>query len=202
MIRFFPSAEPSSFDRLVRQPGRAWLKTHSTGRPRNYWWRIWEDVANAFDDKCAYAAMELSAPGTIDHFISVDENRRLAYEWKNYRYATGWINSSKQTLRAGEVLDPFLVRAGWFEILLPSCQLVRTRRCPRKYRARADTMLTRLHLGHDERVVRYRRKWLEEYERQKITFERLMQAAPLVALAVKKREQRRARLHPRAPRAV
>ena len=46
----------------------------------------------------------LDLDGTVDHFLSTDQRRDLAYEWTNYRYATGWLNSSKQTLDQ-EILD-------------------------------------------------------------------------------------------------
>ena len=168
MIRCRLAPQPRGFQARVRQPDRAWLKKHRTGRPPPYWLNAWEDVANAFEDRCAYTAMWIGAPGTVDHFVSVDEKRRLAYEWSNYRYAAGWINSSKSKLSSRDIIDPFVVGKGWFEILLPSCQMVRTRRCPKKFRVRADNMLNRLHLGHDERVVRYRRHWIEQYDRKKI----------------------------------
>src|SRR5204862_6453922 len=119
------------------------------------------------------------------------EERRPAYEWSNYRYAAGWINSSKSKLSSRDIIDPFVVGKGWFEILLPSCQMVRTRRCPKKFRTRADNMLNRLHLGHDERVVRYRRHWLEQYDRKKIPLSDLDQKAPLLAEAVRKRDASR-----------
>ena len=33
--------------------------------------------------------------GTVDHFLPVDADESLAYEWATYRFAAGWINSSK-----------------------------------------------------------------------------------------------------------
>lgn len=132
--------------------------------------------------------MFLSAPGTVDHFVSIKENRGLAYEWSNYRYASGWINSRKQALRSGEVLDPFHVGDDWFELLLPSLQLRVSERCPPKQRALAENTLVALGLRDDERVLRYRREWLVEYERGEIDLDYLARKAPLLARAVQQWE--------------
>jgi len=104
----------------------------------------------------------------------------------NYRFASAWINSSKQDLGSHEVLDPFEVMDDWFEIILPSLQLVLTNRVPPELRMRAERMLVRLHLGHDERIVRLRREWLQMYEEEELTLEGLAKKAPLIAAAVRR----------------
>ncbi len=133
--------------------------------------------------------MFLGAPGTVDHFVSIDEDRTLAYEWSNYRYASGWINSRKQALRSGEVLDPCQIGDDWFELLLPSLQLRVSARCPRGQRALAENTLKALGLRDDERVIRYRREWLVEYERGEIDLDYLARKAPLIARAVQQWEE-------------
>lgn len=127
--------------------------------------------------------------GTVDHFVSWDEDPTLAYEWSNYRYASGWINSSKKNLTSTQLLDPFEVGEDWFEILLPSLQLVGTRKIPAKYRNRAETMLTRLGLRDDERILRQRREWYRLYQENKLTLDGLRVLAPLIAKAVEKQLQ-------------
>src|SRR5262249_20103625 len=129
---------------------------------------------------------------TVDHFVSGDEDRTLLYEWKNLRYASASINSSKGALRAEEVLDPFDVGDGWLEIRLPSCELVMTDRCPPEYRARAKTMLVRLGLGKGEDVVEYRLEWYRMYLEGELNLAGLERKAPLIARAVRE-EQARAR---------
>ena len=126
--------------------------------------------------------------GTVDHFVSCEEDRTRSYDWANYRYAAGWINSSKQALRSHELVDPFAVESGWFELLLPSLQLVITDRVPAAWRERAERMLVRLHLGHDERVVRQRREWYRMYQEGELTLDGLARKAPLIAAAVRKHE--------------
>lgn len=127
--------------------------------------------------------------GTVDHFVSWHEDPNLAYEWSNYRYASGWINSSKQNLTSAQLLDPFDVGEDWFEILLPSLQLVATKTIPTKYRKRAQTMLTRLGLRDDERILRQRREWYRLYQEKKLTLDGLRELAPLIATAVEKQQR-------------
>jgi hypothetical protein len=131
--------------------------------------------------------------GTVDHFVSCEVNRKLAYEWSNYRYCSAWINSSKQTAN-DDVLDPFDVQDGWFEIVIPGLQLVVTNRVPHSHQALAEATVERLHLRDDERVMRQRTEWLRMYRDRELTLEGLVKVAPLIAAAVIKH-----RIRPRDP---
>ena len=127
--------------------------------------------------------------GTVDHYLSCDNpaSRHLAYEWDNYRFASGWINSSKQTADAN-VLDPFEVADGWFSLLLPSLQLVlMEENIPIDQLERARYTLERLHLRDDERVIRQWREWYRMYQDGEITLDGLERKAPLIARAVRLR---------------
>jgi hypothetical protein len=126
--------------------------------------------------------------GTVDHYLSWQNHPAKAYDWENYRFADGWINSSKQGAD-DRVLDPYIVGEGWFEILLPSLQLVVTDRVPPEERGRAAYTLKRLHLRDDERVIRQRRMWLALYEQGELTLAGLAKGAPLIAAAVVKRDR-------------
>jgi hypothetical protein len=188
VIRFEASPTPDGFAERVAQPGNVWLAAHPTGRPPDHWNKqeFKGALAIAFRNLCAYSAM-YEPVGTVDHFVSCDEDRSKAYEWSNYRYASGWINSSKNSLRSQEVLDPFEVGDDWFEVILPSLQLVATDRVPLELVARARSMLERLHLGHDERVLRQRRMWYGLYQEGVLSLDGLARLAPLIARAVNKR---------------
>ncbi|MEY2840073.1 MAG: hypothetical protein RJB60_2372 [Pseudomonadota bacterium] len=184
--------EPANFDAQCRQKGRAWLLKNPKGvrkakRPKDFWSPFRPDLADAFANLCAYGAMH-EPNGTVDHFRPVNANEALAYEWQNYRYVTGWINSSKS--KRPKVLDAFQVKAGWFEVLLPSLQLVAVKaKIPVKLHALVDDTLRDLHLCDDERVLRQRREWLRLYEEGKLNFEGLSEMAPLIAAAVAKRDE-------------
>lgn len=187
MIRFAPGPKPPGFVEKVEVLGAAWLLEHPTGRPKDLWTPFKAQLAEIFRGLCAYSVM-YEPVGTVDHFVSCDEDRGRTYDWSNYRYASGWINSSKQNLRSSDVFDPFLVEDGWFEILLPSLQLVPTDAVPVALRAKADAVLRRLRLRDDERVLRQRREWYRMYQAGEITLEGLRRKAPLIALAVMKRD--------------
>lgn len=189
MIRFEPRPAPEQFKERVAERGAKWLAEHPEGRPQAFWLEFRSELADAFGSLCAYSAM-FEPVGTVDHFVSVHEDRARAYDWANYRFAAAWINSSKQALKSTQLIDPFVVINDWFELLLPSLQLVVTDRVPAEDRSRADFVLKRLHLGHDERVVRQRRAWLRMYEDGGLTLDELAKKAPLVAAAVRKREGR------------
>lgn len=184
-------SEPALFDERCRKKGLAWLQKNpkagrKTTRPKDFWSPFRPDLADAFSNLCAYGAM-FEPNGTVDHFMPVDADESLAYEWSNYRYVTGWINSSKS--KRAKVLDAFEVKSGWFEVLLPSMQLVAVKaNIPKRYHALVEQTLTDLHLCDDERIVRQRRMWLRMYEERKITLGGLRDMAPLIAAALEKRD--------------
>jgi hypothetical protein len=190
MIRVRRVPEPDAFTYDARPRALEWLarQNRELRRPRDFWSPFRLVLAEGFSNRCGYSAMYIP-DGTVDHFVSWDEDQALAYEWSNYRYATGWINSSKQNLTCTEILDPFDVEDDWFEILLPSLQLVATKNIPAKYRKRAETMLTRLGLRDDERILRQRREWYRLYQEKKLTLDGLHELAPLIAVAVEKQQQ-------------
>ncbi len=182
--------EPTDFDARCRQKGLQWLADHPKAtrkgkvRPRDYWSPFRQQLADAFSDLCAYGAM-YEPVGTIDHFEPVQTNEARAYDWDNYRFASAWINSSKSKRAA--VLDPLCVQQGWFEVILPSLQLVMVPdKIPAHLHALAEQTLADLHLRDDERVLRQRRAWLQKYEEGKLTLDGLREVAPLLAAAVEK----------------
>ncbi len=185
MIRFDPVAEPPDFEHKARRPGLAWLAANPLAqRPRDLWSRFKPALAEGFRHLCAYSAM-YEPVGTVDHFLSWKRFRERAYDWSNYRFASGWINSVKQTADS-EVLDPYEIRDGWFEILLPSLQLVVSDRVPAKIRPKAEHTLLRLRLRDDERVIRQRREWYRMYQSGELSLEGLRKKAPLIARAVER----------------
>lgn len=183
MIPVAPVPEPADFEERARRPGNAWLaENQGVKRPRDYWSPFRAVLADGFADRCGYTAMYIDM-GTIDHLRSFKTNPELAYEWSNYRYAASWINSAKKT---GDVLDPYEVGEGWFEVLLPSLQLVATDKVPPEHRALVERTLKHLPIAHDERVVRQRRSWYEKYKEGKLSLDGLRMHAPLIAAAVEK----------------
>ncbi len=189
MIPFTLQDEPPSFKARCRAPGKKWLERNPgyKNRPKDYWSQFEPELRKAFREMCGWCAMHIMR-GQVDHFIPVATLKKtgrdqLAYEWKNLRYIEAWINQKK---RDAEVLDPFVVQAGWFEISLPSLQLLPTDRIPEPYREVAFFTLNRLGPRDHEVVVRYREKWFSLYRGCKLTLEGLRRIAPLIAEAVER----------------
>ncbi len=192
MIRVEIKPEPPAFEERVRARGRRWLAENpAPRRPPAYWREVRAELEAAFEGRCAYTAMTPMAPATVDHFVSIDEDRRLAYEWDNYRYSNGWVNSSKSKLRSHEILDPCQIGDDWFEIVLPTYELRVTERCPEALRERARSMLRRLRLDHGPEVVPYRRCWHDLHQKG-LPLEELDKHAPLLARAIRKEQALRA----------
>jgi hypothetical protein len=181
--------EPPSFDIECRKPGNAWLGANPDGDPHSnpLWSRARNHLREAFHLRCGFLAMRIQR-GTVDHWLSVRSARELAYEWSNYRFVDGAINSAKKPSWEGKLVDPFEVETDWFEILLPSLQLALVADLEESLRARVEFTLDKLHLRHGEDVITLRREWLKLYETGKLTLEGLHEVAPLIARAVAKRD--------------
>ena len=186
MMRFDLQPEPATFDVRCRQRGKKWLADHPDyDRPHDYWSEFGQDLRQAFRGLCAYCAMWVMN-GQTDHFVPVamlkqQKQDLLAYEWDNYRYADGSLNGRKSK---HIVLDPFTVNDEWFEISLPSLQLLLTDKLPAEKREIAEFTVKQLGLQDGEVVVRCRREWFKLYQERKLTLEGLKDRAPLIARAV------------------
>lgn len=185
---------PSTFA-SVSQRGNDWLARNpaSTQRPPAYWREFNLDLGEGFKFLCGYMTL-WTTDGTVDHFVSIKEDRARAYDWDNYRYVAGWVNSSKQDVVSTEILDPYEVEEGWFEILLPTLELVVTSKVPPEKRARAEQTLKSLPIGRDARAIKRRGIYYDEYLKKKIDLAQLWKRAPLLAAAIEK--QQAARLTP------
>lgn len=192
MIRFACIQDPdwnAWFHAEVHTPGRQWLNENPERRPKDFWnhEKVQERVWTSFRMLCAYTAMYIGTSGEIDHFVSLHEDRNRAYDFDNYRYADPKFNRSKGKRRASELLDPFEVEDGWFEILIEAnFQLVLTDLCPEPFRGRAETMLDKLHLRDHRRLIDARRNWYEQWEKCGAPIDLLDKYAPLVARAIRK----------------
>jgi hypothetical protein len=186
VIRVAPSPEPANFHQNCRLRGNAWLAGDPNLQAKlpNHWRQFIPDLAAGFGNRCGYLVM-WDMNGTVDHFLGGPAHRNLAYEWSNYRYAAGWVNSSKKLLNQ-RVLDPFRVRDEWFEIDLASLHLRATPAIPPTFRARAAYTLTRLRLDHGPRVIQQRQTYYGFYQAGQMPLGQLEIMAPLLATAVRR----------------
>ncbi|HEX7837020.1 MAG TPA: hypothetical protein VF469_06125 [Kofleriaceae bacterium] len=101
---------------------------------------------DAYGQYCAYLAMRIeraTESPTVDHFVPKERGWRLVYEWSNYRLSAGCVNGAKG---AKDVVDPFKVRPGWFELDLDTFYVRRGASAPSAEHARIDETLTILNL--------------------------------------------------------
>lgn len=184
MIPVTKVRKPRGFDADVKTPGEKWLKDNpGAKRPKALWDSHTSHLAKGFGDRCGYAAMLDPTGGTVDHYRSFKNFPELAYEWDNYRFASGTMNSTKRNADES-VLDPYEVGEGWFEILLPSLQMRVTDAVPTKFRKKAEFTLKRLKLRDGERILRWRQSWYNMYCAGRLNLEGLREVAPLIAAAV------------------
>lgn len=183
MIPFMPKHQPSFFYEITTVRGQRWLERNklNNDRPEDYWSEHRDYLAECFRHLCAYAAIRIEK-GTFDHYLSCKNKRERAYDWFNYRYICGIINSSKQAIDE-EVLDPFEVKEGWFEVLLPSFELTLTNKLTdSNIRKRAELTILRLHLN--ENFIEPRKQWYNQFLTGKQSLSGLLCNAPLVGQAV------------------
>lgn len=189
MIRIEQSDPPDRFEEECRRPGAAWLTANLDGDPPSRFWRPFVmDLCRCFENRCGYSAM-WDLNGTVDHYLSRENHRQLAFEWSNFRYVSGWLNSSKQAIDQ-QVLDPFQVRDEWFEILLPSLVMRLTPCVPPSIRPAAEFTLRRLHLADGDRIYEQRRIYYDYFRTENKPVEWLEPFAPILATAVRRERVR------------
>jgi hypothetical protein len=193
MLRCYPTSEPDKFDAEVRKPGQAWLAANPDKPSSKYkaFWSNWEackeKLADSFQQRCAYTAMRIlpAQDGTIDHYLSKKNYPELTYEWSNYRYCKGYFNGLKLN-HDDHILDPFEVEDDWFEVQIPSLQLILTDKVPPELREKAEFTLRQLQLQDTKRIIDQRTEYYEDYLAGLVTLEKIERDAPLIAKAIRK----------------
>ena len=197
MIRVAKTRQPKGFKKDVETRGRTWLAANPAAVSADYpdYWRTAGNrkyvraLRVGFHERCGYTA-HLIDHGTVDHLYSKENHPTRTYQWSNYRYASSWINSAKKPQHDGRLLDPYEVRAGWFEVVLPSMQLVLNQaKIPARLLAKAQFTLDRLPIRDDERVVDYRASCYTQFKNSpdQITARQwLHREAPLIAEAIER----------------
>lgn len=202
MIQVRRPREPETFDARCRAEGKKWLKVNpvtSGKEPKDFWSQFEPELRTAFKNRCGWLAMWLPR-GQVDHYLSKhhpDPARRktqrpLSYEWTNLRYIDGEVNNRKRN-RDAEILDPYEVRDGWFQ-LNNILELEVTTACPKSKLPRAKFTIRHLGLDRGTSVIRLRQHLLATYEKElakgmdaDAAMEVLERDAPLMAEYVRAR---------------
>jgi hypothetical protein len=143
MIKVDPKAEPLWFHEDIRLKGDNILAelTGAPSRPRNgrkrsvvasaikdipakvlekpqnaIWRRAIPELRLLYKDTCAYLGARIYGDASVDHFRPVSKYQMHAYGLSNFRLSSSLVNTFKCDHE--DVLDPFLVQPGWFELTL------------------------------------------------------------------------------------
>lgn len=147
-----------------------------------------DDLMDAYEQYCAYLGMRLErATGspTVDHYIPKERDWRLVYEWSNYRLSASCVNGAKGTR---DVVDPFKVKPGWFELDLATYLVKRGAAAPARERVRIDETLPILNL---RQCVAQRGEYLTAYRAGKIDLANVTRYAPFIAAELRRQGQLR-----------
>lgn len=157
MIHVDPQPEPPGFDATVRKKGLASLarKGVSLYRPlppkttvEPHWRACLDDLYRSYRGQCAYLGVffeRVTGGGTVDHFVAKSAKPSLAYEWSNYRLACSIMNSRKRDYE--NVLDPFEIENGWFQLELVTGYVFPDRKLPAAMERKVQNTIDRLNLN-------------------------------------------------------
>lgn len=153
-------------------------------RKKNFWNRAAKELHAAYSGICAYTATYLPEQGSVDHFVPKTVDPSLAYEWRNYRLASGRVNSTKGNQTG--ILDPFGISDDWFEMDIPSCLLRSKSDLPQDLKARINGTINSLRLNADDYYVQERCNILMDYAKGEISLGFLKRRYPFLAKEVER----------------
>lgn len=206
MIPVSPAPVPPSFDAAVRDRGLRALaelvgepppKPRVKGRPfkkiaerredihpdklPDYWTDALDDLMEAYQRVCAYSCFRIhpvTGARSVDHMAPKSRAWDRVYEWSNYRLACGRLNARKRDFT--DVLDPFEVKDGWFEIEPVGFQVLPAEGLPPQTFEQVDSTITRLGLNDPPFLDERERHW-SNYIDGHVSFEILLEESPFVA---------------------
>ncbi len=126
--------------------------------------------------------MYLPEQGSVDHFLPKTTHPRLAYEWSNFRLASGRVNNSKSNLSG--ILDPFQIQDDWFYMDLPACLLRPNPALEKPLRKQIANTINSLRLNQDDNYVQDRCNILLDYARGDVSIGFLERRYPFLAREV------------------
>jgi hypothetical protein len=215
MIPVTPAQEPPSFNDKVRRPGLAAIGElvgelplePKPGRKRPkiaekredippdkfppIWTEALPDLLTAYNRICAYTTFRIekvTSSGSVDHMIPKSLAWDKVYEWSNYRLACAIMNTRKG--KFADVLDPFDVKAGWFELELIGFEILPSAALRGELRSKVDYTIARLGLN-DYDCRERRHDDAQDYWHSEITFNHLERRSPFVALEIKRQRKLR-----------
>jgi len=144
------------------------------------------DLWNSYRGICAYCCYYIPSEqnATVDHFVPKSIAPEKAYEWQNYRLATLKMNARKGN--SIDIVDPFELAPGAFQLLFPSMLIKPAPTLPTDYQQQILSTINRLKLNSDEALVQSRMRWVLAYCDGHISFQFLARVAPYIAIEVQR----------------
>jgi len=180
VIHVAPAPPPKTFEKKVREPGLAFLKERKGDEPLEpHWTKALDDLMSAYHEICAYSCFRIhpiTGARSTDHFAAKSLDAELAYEWSNYRLCCSRLNSRKRAF--DDVLDPFLIQTGWFQLELVGFQVLPDPELPEVRKREVQDTIDRLGLN-DFRSER--EAHAEDYWHEEISLKVLRRESPFVA---------------------
>lgn len=192
MIHVAPRDEPAYFEARVRQPGREAVANGVNPLP-DYWRRCLGDLYRLYDGICAYVCIHIppvTGGRSVEHFAPKSKHPDDAYEWQNYRLVCSIMNSRKRDFE--DVLDPFEVVNGWFQLQLTSMKVFPNPDLAPDVRDQVDATIERLKLNKAD-CLEARSNYYNEYiaEDDPLPFRLLRKWSPFVAMELERQGLRR-----------
>ncbi|MCA9048201.1 MAG: hypothetical protein KDA89_05700 [Planctomycetaceae bacterium] len=212
MIYVAEANEPATFDTKVRQPGlRAIAEMVGEQPPRNagrrfekvaerrehipssrfptYWTKCLPELETSYGYICAYSCFRIhpvTGAASVDHMAPKSRAWHRVYEWNNYRLACSRLNARKNSFE--DVMDPFEIEDGWFQLELVGFTIIPNPQLPRSRQRQIEDTVRRLGLDDfaDDRALDAENYWSRE-----ITIKILRSESPFVAMEL----QRQGRLN-------
>lgn len=179
MIRVEQEPEPEGFDKTVRLPGAAALAAGTAQLP-SHWRKCIPELLAAYNRVCAYSCFfipRVVGGPSVEHFAPKSRSRARAYEWSNYRLVCALMNSRKNSFE--DVLDPFEIEDGWFELEFLFFQVRPADGLDAQLTQAIDETIDRLKLN-DEECCQARIDWFEDWKLEGFSSGYMQRHAPFL----------------------
>ncbi|RKH64834.1 hypothetical protein [Corallococcus llansteffanensis] len=171
--------------RIQQQATRVEDLSPAALRKYAYWTRALDALHEAYDGICAYSCFYIEPVGgpTVDHFVALAApGLAQAYDWDNYRLACSLMNTHKN--KYTDVLDPFLIRDGWFTLNLATFKVEPAEGLDEPLLTQVKATISRLQLDSRD-ISKTHEGWFNAYfspkNGQRIPFWFLERRAPFLA---------------------
>ena len=183
--------EPPKFQKLVREPGNAFLRRHPAPTQKQwkthaYWARCATDLYQSYGGICAYSCHFIPSDTgwrTVEHFKPKDLNPKDAYEWLNYRLVCGVLNGRKGI---SDVLDPFELVPNRFCIRFPALLVRPCDQVQGPLLKKVEDTITVLGLNDEGSCLQRRQGFVRDYCLGWCKFDLLERDAPFLASEIRR----------------